>query len=68
MAKKGKEVGKEEKEANNENASDVSEPKEEKRNKYLDEWLGIKREEEDTRYKPGKPPPNRSVRQRIISE
>lgn len=68
MAKKGKEVEKEEKEANNENASDVSEPKEEKRNKYLDEWLGIKREEEDTRYKPGKPPPNRSVRQRIISE
>lgn len=35
------------------------EAKEEKRNKYLDEWLGIKKEVEDTRYQPGKPPPNR---------
>lgn len=34
-------------------------PKEEKRNKYLDEWLGIKRVPIDTRYQPGKPPPNR---------
>ncbi|KAL9974783.1 hypothetical protein ACROYT_G011866 [Oculina patagonica] len=60
MAKKGQEAEKEEeKEEKKEDASDVSEPKEEKRNKYLDEWLGIKREEEDTRYKPGKPPPNR---------
>lgn len=57
MAKKGEEVEKEEEKK--EDASDVSEPKEEKRNKYLDEWLGIKREEEDPRYKPGKPPPNR---------
>lgn len=59
MAKKGQEVEKEEEKEKKEDASDVSEPKEEKRNKYLDEWLGIKREEEDTRYKPGKPPPNR---------
>ena len=59
IANKGKEVEKEEE--NKEDASDVSEPKEEKRNKYLDEWLGIKREEEDPRYKPGKPPPNRLV-------
>ena len=62
MGKKGQEVGKEdEKEKEKEDAGDVGEPKEEKRNKYLDEWLGIKREEEDTRYKPGKPPPNRSA-------
>ena len=59
MEKKGKEVEKDDEK--NEDASDVSEPKEEKRNKYLDEWLGIKREEEDPRYKPGKPPPNRFV-------
>ena len=59
MEKKGKEVGKDEEKK--EDASDVSESKEEKRNKYLDEWLGIKREEEDPRYKPGKPPPNRLV-------
>ncbi|XP_020624656.1 uncharacterized protein LOC110062130 [Orbicella faveolata] len=57
MAKKGKEV--ETNEDKKEDESDVSEPKEEKRNKYLDEWLGIKREEEDPRYRPGKPPPNR---------
>lgn len=56
MAKKGQEAEEEEKK---EDASDASEPQEEKRNKYLDEWLGIKREVEDTRYKPGKPPPNR---------
>lgn len=46
-----------------EKTEDVSEdtggPKEEKRNKYLDEWLGIKRVPVDTRYQPGKPPPNR---------
>lgn len=59
MAKKGKEV--EKNEEKKEDESDVSEPKEEKRNKYLDEWLGIKREEEDPRYKPGKPPPNRLI-------
>ena len=59
MAKKGEEVQKDEEKK--EDASDVSEPKEEKRNKYLDEWLGIKRVEEDPRYKPGKPPPNRLV-------
>ena len=57
MAKTGTEV--ETDEEKKEEASDVSDPKEEKRNKYLDEWLGIKREEEDPRYKPGKPPPNR---------
>ena len=59
MVKKGNELEKDEEKK--EDGSDVSEPKEEKRNKYLDEWLGIKREEEDTRYKPGKPPPNRLV-------
>ena len=48
-----------EEEAKKDDASDTSEPKEEKRNKYLDEWLGIKREPVDTRYQPGKPPPNR---------
>lgn len=48
-----------EEEAKKDNASDTSEPKEEKRNRYLDEWLGIKREPVDTRYQPGKPPPNR---------
>lgn len=58
-AKKGEELEKDEEKK--EDGSDVSEPKEEKRNKYLDEWLGIKREEEDPRYKPGKPPPNRLV-------
>ena len=32
----------------------------ERRNKYMDEWLGLKpKEPEDERYKPGKPPPNR---------
>ena len=59
MVKKGNELEKDEEKKEDE--SDVSEPKEEKRNKYLDEWLGIKREEEDPRYKPGKPPPNRLV-------
>lgn len=59
MAKKGEELEKDEEKK--EDGSDVSEPKEEKRNKYLDEWLGIKRKEEDPRYKPGKPPPNRLV-------
>ena len=44
---------------NEENTSETGEPKEEKRNKYLDEWLGIKTEVQDTRYQPGKPPPNR---------
>lgn len=58
IVKKGKEVdnGEEKKE---DATSDGTEAKEEKRNKYLDEWLGIKREVEDTRYQPGKPPPNR---------
>lgn len=55
MTKKGQEVDV----AKKDDASDTSEPKEEKRNKYLDEWLGIKREVVDTRYQPGKPPPNR---------
>lgn len=59
MVKKRNELEKDEEKK--EDGSDVSEPKEEKRNKYLDEWLGIKREEEDPRYKPGKPPPNRLV-------
>lgn len=45
VEKKGKEVGKDEEKK--EDVSDVSEFKEEKRNKYLDEWFGIKREEED---------------------
>lgn len=60
--KKTTKKGKEEKEeAKEDNPSDVTgeQPKEEKRNKYLDEWLGIKREPVDTRYQPGKPPPNR---------
>lgn len=52
MEKKGKEVGKDEEKK--EDVSDVSEFKEEKRNKYLDEWFGIKREEEDLWYKFGK--------------
>ena len=61
--KKTTKKGKKEEEAKEDNASDVSgDPKEEKRNKYLDEWLGIKREPVDTRYQPGKPPPNRWVR------
>ena len=51
--------GQEDEEATKDDAGDTSAPKEEKRNKYLDEWLGIKREEVDTRYQPGKPPPNR---------
>ena len=51
--------GQENEETTNDDAGDTSAPKEEKRNKYLDEWLGIKREEVDTRYQPGKPPPNR---------
>ena len=51
--------GQEEEEATKDDAGDTSVPKEEKRNKYLDEWLGIKRKEVDTRYQPGKPPPNR---------
>ena len=59
IVKKGQEVDNEE--DKKEDASDGVEPKEEKRNKYLDEWLGIKREVEDTRYQPGKPPPNRLV-------
>lgn len=46
-------------EETNVEANDLGEPKEEKRNKYLDEWLGIKRVPIDTRYQPGKPPPNR---------
>lgn len=53
--------GQEEEEATKDDAGDTSAPKEEKRNKYLDEWLGIKREEVDTRYQPGKPPPNRCM-------
>ena len=48
-------------EETNVEANDLGEPKEEKRNKYLDEWLGIKRVPIDTRYQPGKPPPNRRV-------
>ena len=56
--KKTSKKGQEE-EANKDDASDAGEPKEEKVNKYLDEWLGIKREPVDTRYQPGKPPPNR---------
>lgn len=40
-------------------SQDTGGPKEEKTNKYLDEWLGIKRVPVDTRYQPGKPPPNR---------
>ena len=62
MGKDGKKVakkGQEEEEVKKDDASDAGEPKEEKRNKYLDEWLGIKREPVDTRYQPGKPPPNR---------
>lgn len=51
--------GKEEEEAKKDDASETGEPKEEKRNKYLDEWLGIKPKVVDTRYQPGKPPPNR---------
>ena len=62
IVKKGQEVDNEE--DKKEDASDGVEPKEEKRNKYLDEWLGIKREVEDTRYQPGKPPPNRLVQGR----
>ena len=60
IEKKGQEDGNgaEKKE---EATGDGVEVKEEKRNKYLDEWLGIKKEVEDTRYQPGKPPPNRLV-------
>ena len=57
--KKMTKKGQEEEATEKDDASDTSEPKEEKRNKYLDEWLGIKREPVDTRYQPGKPPPNR---------
>ena len=34
---------------------------EKKPNRFMDEWLGIKREPVDERYKPGKPKPNRLV-------
>ncbi|XP_048576875.1 uncharacterized protein LOC5508068 [Nematostella vectensis] len=46
---------KDEKSAGNEG----TEPEEKRENKYLNEWLGIKKKEVDGRYKPGKPPPNR---------
>jgi len=57
--KKVTKKGQEEEEAKKDDASETGEPKEEKRNKYLDEWLGIKPKVVDTRYQPGKPPPNR---------
>lgn len=44
-----------------EEKNDKENSKEDHVNPYMDDWLGIKKKEVDGRYKPGKPPPNRSV-------
>ena len=51
----------EKKEKKYEKKDEKEEQGEKKPNRFMDEWLGFKREPVDERYKPGKPKPNRLV-------